>query len=69
MIDIHKSQSSSGIWKIETSNQSNILKLISIVYNKPFGMSRKYKTLRKTFRDYNSDPLLEGDGIVQTTTV
>lgn len=68
MIDIHKSQAASGIWKIETSNQYNILKLISIVYNKPFGMSRKYKLLRKTFRDYNNDPLLEGDGIVQTTT-
>lgn len=68
MIDIHKSQSETGIWVLETSNQYNILKLISLVYNKPFGMSRKYKILRKTFRDYNSDPLLEGDCIVHTTT-
>lgn len=68
MIDIHKKQSKTGLWIVETSNQYNILKLISLVYNKPFGMSRKYKLLRKTFRDYNSDPLLEGDCIVQTTT-
>ena len=71
MIDIHKRQDpKSGIWRIETSNQYNILKLIAIVYNKPYGMARKYNELRKTFRDYNKDILLgiEDDGIVQTTT-
>lgn len=69
MIDIHKRQTESGIWRIETSNQYNILKLIALVYNKPFGMMRKYNKLRKTFRDYNSDTLLDKvDGIVQTTT-
>lgn len=32
-------------------------------------MNRKYNTLRKTFRDYNNDTLLDkDDGIVQTTT-
>lgn len=69
MIDIHKRQTESGIWRIETSNQYNILKLIALVYNKPFGMIRKYNKLRKTFRDYNNDTLLDKvDGIVQTTT-
>ena len=69
MIDIHKRQTESGIWRIETSNQYNILKLIALVYNKPFGMMRKYNKLRKTFRDYNNDTLLDKvDGIVQTTT-
>ena len=68
MVDIKKSQSQNGLWTIETANQYNILKLIALVYNKPYGMMRKYKLLRKTFRDYNNDPLLEGDGIVQTTT-
>ena len=69
MIDIHKRQTESGIWRIETSNQYNILKLIAVVYNKPFGMMRKYNKLRKTFRDYNNDTLLDKvDGIVQTTT-
>ena len=30
---------------------------------------RKYNKLRKTFRDYNNDALLDKvDGIVQTTT-
>ena len=59
-----------GLYRIETANQYNILKLIAIVYNKPFGMNRKYNYLRKTFRDYNSDALLDkDDGIVQTTTI
>lgn len=69
MQDIHIRQSSEGLWRLETSNQYNILKLIAIVYNQPYGMSRKYLKLRKTFRDYNSDALLNKDDcIVQTTT-
>ena len=68
MIDIHVRQNEYGLWRIETANQHNILKLISIVYDKPYGMNRKYTLLRKTFRDYNKDILLEDDGIVQTTT-
>lgn len=71
MTDIHKRQNvETGIWRVETSNQYNILKLIALVYNKPFGMNRKYNELRKTFRDYNKDALLDkDDGIVQTTTI
>lgn len=71
MTDIHKRQNiETGIWRVETSNQYNILKLIALVYNKPFGMNRKYNELRKTFRDYNKDVLLDkDDGIVQTTTI
>ena len=68
MIDIHVKQNEFGLWRIETANQHNILKLISLVYDRPFGMNRKYTLLRKTFRDYNKDVLLEDDGIVQTTT-
>lgn len=68
MIDIHVRQNEYGLWRIETANQYNILKLISMVYDKPYGMNRKYTLLRKTFRDYNKDILLEDDGIVQTTT-
>lgn len=68
MIDINCRQNENGLWRIETANQHNILKLISLVYDKPFGMNRKYALLRKTFRDYNKDVLLEDDGIVQTTT-
>lgn len=66
MEDIHIRQREDGIFRIETANQYNILKLIALVYNKPFGMMRKYNQLRKTFRDYNKD-FLE-DGIVQTPT-
>ena len=70
MDDIAIRISESGLYRIETANQYNILKLIAIVYNKPFGMNRKYNYLRKTFRDYNSDALLDkDDGIVQTTTI
>lgn len=72
MEDIHLIQRPQDcIYKIETANQFNILKLIAIVYDKPFGMSRKFIELRKTFRDYNKDFLIEenkNDGIVQTST-
>lgn len=69
MDDIHIRQNKNGIYRIETANQYNILKLIALVYNKPFGMNRKYNELRKTFRDYNNDALLDkDDGIVQTAT-
>lgn len=65
--DLHLRQSEAGLWRVESALQTNILKLIALVYDKPFGMERKYKELRKTFRDYNGDFLLE-DGIVQTAT-
>lgn len=69
MDDISIRVSNEGLYRIETANQYNILKLIALVYNKPFGMNRKYNNLRKTFRDYNNDALLDkDDGIVQTTT-
>lgn len=51
-------QSETGLWRIDTANQQNILKLLSLVYDKPYGMNRKYKLLRETFRDYNKDNLL-----------
>lgn len=71
MKDIHTTITKDNLYRIESANQDNILKLISLSYNKPFGMSRKYTSLRKMFRDYNNDFLLcneEEDGIVQTTT-
>lgn len=70
MEDIHiRHRNSDQMYRIESANQYNILKLIALVYNKPYGMKRKYIELRKTFRDYNKDILLGGDdGIVQTTT-
>lgn len=69
MEDVAIRKSNNEIYRIETANQYNILKLIALVYNKPFGMNRKYNNLRKTFRDYNNDALLDkDDGIVQTTT-
>lgn len=42
MIDISPFQTSNNMWKIETANQFNIQKLVALVYDKPFGMSRKY---------------------------
>ena len=71
MINMHIHQNNYGIWRIETAYQPNIYKLISLCYNKPFGMMRKYNLLRQTFRDYNGISLLEENeekGIVQTTT-
>lgn len=69
MEDVAIRKNNNEMYRIETANQYNILKLIALVYNKPFGMNRKYNNLRKTFRDYNNDALLDkDDGIVQTTT-
>lgn len=56
-ITIHKHQDRE-FYELKTSNQENILKILILVYDKPFGMSRKYKKLRKMFRDYNKDNLL-----------
>ena len=53
MKDIGIHQRHFGIWIIETALQSNIFKLIALVYDKPYGMKRKYVKLRETFRDYN----------------
>ena len=46
-----------GLWKIGSANHNNILKLITLSYDKPFGMERKYKEIRKTFNDYNNSAL------------
>ena len=58
MKDIRVSIDKNNLYRIETANQDNILKLITLSYDKPFGMSRKYINLRRMFRDYNSDFLL-----------
>lgn len=60
MIDIHKNfqiNEYNGLWKIGSANHNNILKLITLSYDKPFGMERKYKEIRKTFNDYNNSAL------------
>lgn len=60
MTDINKHYSENGyngIWTISSADYNNILKLITLSYNKPFGMSRKYNKLRQTFNDYNSTSL------------
>ena len=57
MTDIHKNfqeNKYNGLWRVGTANHNNILKLITLSYDKPFGMERKYKEIRKTFNDYNS---------------
>lgn len=56
--DISLTQSETGLWRVDTANQRNILKLLTLVYDVPYGMGRKYNLLRKTFRDYNKDNML-----------
>lgn len=56
--ELHLSINEEGVWRLDTANQLNILKLIANIYDMPYGMSRKYDLLRKTFRDYNRDNLL-----------
>lgn len=53
MKDIKLNQTKTGLWCVETALVTNIMKLIALVYEKPFGMSRKYNRLREMFRDYN----------------
>lgn len=53
MKDISIKQQANKIWIVSTSLQSNMFKLIALVYDKPYGMMRKYNKLRETFRDYN----------------
>ena len=54
MADIHIYQKE-NLYEIGTAEKTNLLKLIALSYNKPFGMNRKYQQLRKTFRDYNKN--------------
>lgn len=61
-------ETSDNLFKIETAHKDDIFKLICLVYDKPFGMQRKYNKIRQTFRDYNGNIFIEDDGIVQTTT-
>lgn len=58
MQDIRITMNKDGLYRIETAHQANILKLLVLCYDKPYGMSRKYLKLQKMFRDYNSDLLL-----------
>lgn len=55
MKDIHITTTSDNCYRVETSLFLNMLKLRFIVYDQPYGMSRKYKLLRKMFRDYNGN--------------
>lgn len=57
MSDMHISQSKAGLWKVETSLQINMFKLMALVYPYPYGMLRKYNALREMFRDYNRSNL------------
>ena len=58
MKDIHKKIDNRGLYKVETADKENLIKLKVLCYDKPFGMERKYKFLTETFRDYNSAPFI-----------
>lgn len=53
MEDMHIREVRKNFWVVETSLVTNVYKLMAIIYNKPFGMYRKYNHLREMFRDYN----------------
>lgn len=63
MTNIGKKRSEAGLWRIESAEHYNIIKLLALVYDKPFGMERKFNLLRKMFNDYNSTSHWE-EGIV-----
>lgn len=58
MKDIHKKKDSRGLYKVETADKENLIKLKVLCYDKHFGMERKYNFLTETFRDYNSAPVI-----------
>ena len=65
--DLNLVKTTDNLFKLHSALNYNIQILITLIYNKPYGMNRKYEKLRKTFRDYNRTSLVE-EGIVQTTT-
>lgn len=67
MKDMHAYHTEDDMWRIDTALEDNINILKLLIYNKPYGMARKYNKLRETFNDYNKD-IQQDDGIVQTTT-
>ena len=44
-----------NLFVVETYLTANVFKIISLCYDKPFGMNRKYKKIREMFRDYNKN--------------
>lgn len=58
-IDISIRQRKTGIYSVETYKKDNMLKILALVYNKPYGMNRKYEKFRKMFRDYNGNFLTD----------
>ena len=57
MKDIHITITTDGFYRVETAYYPNLLKLLVLVYDKPYGMNRKYELLRRMFRDYNEECL------------
>lgn len=45
------------LYVIGTAHSEDMLKVRALIYNKEFGMNRKYKEFKETFRDYNRNLL------------
>lgn len=69
MKDIKIYCNQNGLYEITSAKLDNLNILQVVVYDKPYGMKRKYKKLKETFRDYNKSIFdIEDEGIVQTAT-
>lgn len=55
MKDIHSYQTTNGTWRVDTALEYNLYILRDIIYNRPYGMARKFEKLREMFNDYNKD--------------
>lgn len=53
--DVGIEQNKEKMYTIKTAHSRNIIKIICLVYDKPFGMQRKYNKIRTMFRDYNGN--------------
>lgn len=58
MNNINTYVNENGLWEVMSANQRNIRILDTLIYDKPYGMARKYNKLKKMFRDYNKDNLV-----------
>lgn len=54
-IDVTEKEGHNTLYNICTADPCNIAKLKAIVYDRPYGMARKYNKLREMLRDYNKD--------------
>ena len=55
VIRLNETNGHAPMWRVELTNTEDFYKLKAVIYDKPFGMNRKYALLREMLRDYYGD--------------